>query len=129
MAFSWTEVRVSYLRENAGKLNTREIAEAPGTSITAILNMAARLKLSLRVRRTTREQAEEVYKLYTSQENITLRNIAIQTGLSPGIVSYVLYSASRKTKPGVGGHKRTRGGMPRSPGTTAGAVRQRSPVW
>ncbi|EBV7091072.1 hypothetical protein XU01_002291 [Salmonella enterica subsp. enterica serovar Oranienburg] len=92
MAFSWNKDRINYLRENAGKLRTREIAEGLGTNVTVIRNMAARLKLSLRVRGFTHEHVEEVHRLYASPENITVRNIAIQTGLSPGIVSYILYS-------------------------------------
>ncbi|EBD5992586.1 hypothetical protein CU954_16595 [Salmonella enterica] len=40
---------------------------------------------------------EEVHRLYGSPENITVRNIAIQTGLSPGIVSYILYSGRGTT--------------------------------
>ncbi|EHG4041248.1 hypothetical protein J4198_005074 [Salmonella enterica] len=97
MAFSWTEERMNYLRENAGKLSTREIADELGTNITVIRNMAARLKLSLRVRGVTREQEDEVYRLYESPENITVRNIATQTGLSVGAVSYLLYSGREKT--------------------------------
>ncbi|ENH3214827.1 Rrf2 family transcriptional regulator, partial [Salmonella enterica] len=84
MAFSWTEERMNYLRENAGKLSTREIADGLGTNITVIRNMAARLKLSLRIRSVTGEQVDEVYRLYESPENITVRNIATQTGLSAG---------------------------------------------
>ncbi|EMY6536934.1 hypothetical protein ABCJ02_003638 [Salmonella enterica] len=98
MAFSWTEERMNYLRENAGKLSTREIADELGTNITVIRNMAARLKLSLRVRGcVTREQVDEVYRLYALPENITVRNIATQTGLSVGAVSYLLYSGREKT--------------------------------
>lgn len=97
MIFSWTEERINYLRENAGKLSTREIADELGTNITVIRNMAARLKLSLRVRGVTREQVDEVYRLYALPENITVRNIATQTGLSPGAVSYLLYSGREKT--------------------------------
>ncbi|EBI6201059.1 hypothetical protein JS958_003076 [Salmonella enterica subsp. enterica serovar Infantis] len=97
MAFSWTKDQIDYLCENAGKLSAREIAEGLGTNVTVIRNMAARLKLSLRVRRFTDEHVVEVQKLYASPENITVRNIAIQTGLSPGIVSYILYSGREKT--------------------------------
>ncbi|EAA6844455.1 hypothetical protein GJ842_05510 [Salmonella enterica] len=99
MAFSWTEERMNYLRENAGKLSTREIADGLGTNITVIRNMAARLKLSLRIRSVTGEQVDEVYRLYESPENITVRNIATQTGLSAGAVSYILYSESEKRSP------------------------------
>ncbi|EKS5987658.1 hypothetical protein ACV2I9_22445 [Salmonella enterica subsp. enterica serovar Sandiego] len=73
------------------------MAEGLGTNVTVIRNMAARLKLSLRVRGFTPEQAEAVHRLYASPENTTVRNIAIQTGLSPGIVSYILYSGRVKT--------------------------------
>ncbi|EDX2836242.1 Rrf2 family transcriptional regulator [Salmonella enterica] len=97
MAFSWTEERMNYLRENAGKLSTREIADELGTNITVIRNMAARLKLSLRIRSVTGEQVDEVYRLYESPDNITVRNIATQTGLSAGAVSYLLYSGREKT--------------------------------
>ncbi|ECB3301586.1 hypothetical protein J9N36_002131 [Salmonella enterica] len=96
MAFSWTKDRINFLCENAGKLSTREIAEEMGTNVTVIRNMAARLKLSLRVRNFTDEHVEEVHKLYASPENITIRNIAIQTGLSPGVISYILYSGKKK---------------------------------
>lgn len=50
MVFSWTEERINDLRENAGKLKAREIAQALGTNTTVVRNMAVRLKLSLRVR-------------------------------------------------------------------------------
>ncbi|EAO2671035.1 hypothetical protein E2U79_08495 [Salmonella enterica] len=96
MAFSWTEERINYLRENVGKMSAREIADGLGTNITVVRNMATRLKLSLRVRRVTREQVDEVFRLYAGK--ITVRNIAIQTGLSPGAVSYILYSDNRQTK-------------------------------
>lgn len=97
MVFSWTEERIHYLHEHAGTLTSREIAEALGTNVTAVRNMAARLKLSLRVRGVTREQVDEVYRLYALPENITVRNIATQTGLSAGAVSYLLYSGREKT--------------------------------
>lgn len=99
MAFSWTEDRINYLRENAGKLTSREIAETLGTNITAVRNMAVRLKLSLRVKGYTREQVEKVRELYASRQGITVRDICGMTGLSYGVVSYILYTANRKTRP------------------------------
>lgn len=99
MAFSWTEDRINYLRENAGKLTSREIAEVLGTNITAVRNMAVRLKLSLRVKGYTREQVEKVRELYASRQGITVRDISGLTGLSYGVVSYILYTANRKTSP------------------------------
>ncbi|EGT7585097.1 hypothetical protein OP853_003495 [Salmonella enterica] len=96
MAFSWTKERINYLRENAGKLRAQEMAEGLGTNVTVIRNMAARLKLSLRVRGFTQEDVEVIHKLYASPENITVRNIAKQTGLSQGTVSYILYSGRDK---------------------------------
>ncbi|ELO0596707.1 TPA: hypothetical protein ACJGSF_002392 [Salmonella enterica subsp. enterica serovar Muenchen] len=99
MAFSWTEERINYLRENAGKLTSREIAEALGTNITAVRNMAVRLKLSLRVKGYTREQVETVCELYASRQGITVRDICGMTGLSYGVVSYIIYTANRKTRP------------------------------
>ncbi|EFS2649160.1 hypothetical protein HX362_001984 [Salmonella enterica] len=98
MAFFWTEERINYLRENAGKLTSRDIAEALGTNITAVRNMAVRLKLSLRVRGYTHEQADKVHELYASRGDISVREIAGKTGLSYGAVSYILYAASRKTR-------------------------------
>ncbi|AXC66840.1 hypothetical protein DOE63_15605 [Salmonella enterica subsp. diarizonae serovar 59:z10:-] len=98
MAFSWTEERINYLRENAGKLTSRDMAEALGTNITAVRNMAVRLKLSLRIRGYTYEQADKVHELYASRGDITVREIAGKTGLSYGAVSYILYSANRKTR-------------------------------
>ncbi|ECF3779785.1 hypothetical protein E3O66_20530 [Salmonella enterica subsp. enterica serovar Oslo] len=98
MAFSWTEERINYLRENAGKLTSRDMAEVLGTNITVVRNMAVRLKLSLRIRGYTYEQADKVHELYASREDITVREIAGVTGLSYGAVSYILYSANRKTR-------------------------------
>lgn len=98
MAFSWTEERVDYLRKNAGRLTSRDMAEALGTNITVVRNMAARLKLSLRMRGYTSEQADKVLELYESREDISVREIATKTGLSYGSVSYILYVASRKTR-------------------------------
>ncbi|HGB5011884.1 TPA: hypothetical protein ACIVL5_004976, partial [Salmonella enterica subsp. diarizonae serovar 61:r:-] len=98
VAFSWTEERINYLRENAGKLSAREIAEGLGTNTTAVRNMAVRLKLSLRVKGYTREQVEEVRELYASRQGITVRDISGMTGLSYGVVSYILYTANRKNR-------------------------------
>lgn len=98
MAFSWTEERVDYLQKNAGILTSREMAEALGTNITAVRNMATRLKLSLRVRGYTYEQADKVHELYASRGDISVREIAEKTGLSYGSVSYILYAANRKTR-------------------------------
>ncbi|EDY2188864.1 MarR family transcriptional regulator [Salmonella enterica subsp. enterica] len=99
MAFSWTEERIHYLHEHAGMLTSREIAEALGTNVTAVRNMAARLKLSLRVRGYTPEQADLVHELYATRGDISVREISAKTGLSYGAVSYILYAANRKTKP------------------------------
>ncbi|EEG5674310.1 MarR family transcriptional regulator [Salmonella enterica] len=99
MAFSWTEERIHYLHEHAGMLTSREIAEALGTNVTAVRNMAARLKLSLRVRGYTPEQADLVHELYATRGDISVREISAKTGLSYGAVSYILYAVSRKTKP------------------------------
>ncbi|EBE9836189.1 hypothetical protein V8G22_004824 [Salmonella enterica] len=99
MVFSWTEERIHYLHEHAGTLTSREIAEALGTNVTAVRNMAARLKLSLRVRGYTSGQADQVYELYASRGDISVREISAKTGLSYGAVSYILYAANRKTKP------------------------------
>ncbi len=98
MAFSWTKERINYLRENAGKLNTREIADALGTNITAVRNMAVRLKLSLRVRGYTVEQMGKVRELYATREDISIREISRLTGLAHGVVSYILYASDRKTR-------------------------------
>ncbi|HAF5678485.1 TPA: hypothetical protein G8N93_003067 [Salmonella enterica] len=99
MAFSWTEERINYLRENAGKLKAREIADALGTNITAVRNMAVRLELSLRVPGYTHEQVEAVRELYASQGDISVREISRLTGLTHGVVSYILYASDRKTRP------------------------------
>lgn len=99
MVFSWTEGRINYLRENAGKLKAREIAEALGTNITVVRNMAVRLKLSLRVRGYTHEQVEMVRELYASREDISIREISRLTGLAHGVVSYILYASNRTTRP------------------------------
>ncbi|ECT1021879.1 TPA: hypothetical protein H2A59_001774 [Salmonella enterica] len=98
MAFSWTEERIHYLRENAGKLKAREIADALGTDITAVRNMAVRLKLSLRVTGYTHEQVEAVRELYASQGDISIREISRLTGLAHGVVSYILYDSNRKKR-------------------------------
>lgn len=98
MAFSWTEERINYLRENAGRLRTAEIAEALGTNITAVRNMAVRLQLSLRIRGYTMEQAEKVRELYATREDISIREISQLTGLAYGVVSYILYTSDRKTR-------------------------------
>lgn len=97
MAFSWTEERINYLRENAGRVKVREIAEALGTNITVVRNMAVRLKLSLRVRGYTHEQVEKVRELYASQGDISIREISRLTGLPDSTVGYILYAANRKT--------------------------------
>ncbi|EAN8326411.1 hypothetical protein RD136_002498 [Salmonella enterica] len=99
MAFSWTKERIHYLHEHAGMLTSREIADALGTNITAVRNMAARLKLSLRIRGYTYEQADQVRELYASRRDISVREISAKTGVSYGAVSYILYSANRKTNP------------------------------
>ncbi|EAA7556580.1 hypothetical protein AIV36_28120, partial [Salmonella enterica] len=99
MVFSWTEERIHYLHEHAGTLASREIAEALGTNVTAVRNMAARLKLSLRVRGYTSGQADQVHELYASRGDISVREISAKTGLSYGAVSYILYAANRKKKP------------------------------
>ncbi|ECA3795600.1 hypothetical protein FPE53_26510 [Salmonella enterica subsp. enterica] len=99
MAFSWTEERIHYLHEHAGMLTSREIAEALGTNVTAVRNMAARLRLSLRIRGYTYGQADQVHKLYASRGGVSVRDISAKTGLSYGTVSYILYAANRKTKP------------------------------
>ncbi|EHP5749372.1 hypothetical protein KMX18_004693 [Salmonella enterica] len=99
MAFSWTEERINYLHEHAGTLTSREIAEALGTNVTAVRNMAARLKLSLRIRGYTPEQADLVHELYATRGVVSVRDISEKMGLSYGAVSYILYAANRKTKP------------------------------
>lgn len=99
MAFSWTEERIKYLRENAGMLRAAEIAEALGTNLTVVRNMAVRLKLSLRVRGYTHEQVEKVRELYAAGGDISLRDISRLTGLAHSVVSYILYTSGRKTRP------------------------------
>ncbi|EBR6512339.1 hypothetical protein QAA20_002594 [Salmonella enterica] len=99
MAFSWTEEKIHYLREHAGNLTSREIAVTLGTNVTAVRNMAARLKLSLRIRRYTYEQAEKVREMYASRGDVPVREISEKTGLSHGTVSYILYAANRKVRP------------------------------
>ena len=49
MAFIWNDESLAILRENAGILTTEQIAQLLHTNITAVRNMAYRLKLSLRV--------------------------------------------------------------------------------
>ncbi|EDS7590153.1 hypothetical protein AAQ05_005655 [Salmonella enterica subsp. diarizonae] len=99
MAFAWMEEQINYLRENAGKLKAREIADALGTNITAVRNMAVRLKLSLRVPGYTHEQVEAVRGLYASQGDISIREISRLTGLAHDVVSYILYTSGRKMRP------------------------------
>nr|QLG02788.1 hypothetical protein pE0272_2_00046 [Escherichia coli] len=48
MAFIWNDESLAILRENAGILTTEQIAQLLHTNITAVRNMAYRLKLSLR---------------------------------------------------------------------------------
>lgn len=99
MAFSWTEERINYLRENAGKLKVAEIAVALGTNITVVRNMAVRQKLSLRVRGYTKEQMDQVRELYASGEELSIRDICRLTGLAYSVVSYIIYANNRKAKP------------------------------
>ncbi|HGI9866717.1 TPA: hypothetical protein ACJVS1_004265 [Salmonella enterica subsp. enterica serovar Montevideo] len=94
MAFSWTEERINYLRENAGKLKAREIAEALGTNITTVRNIGG-----LRIPGYTHEQVEAVRGLYASRGDISIREISRLTGLAHGVVSYILYTSGRKTRP------------------------------
>ncbi|HAK6119880.1 TPA: hypothetical protein H2R31_005048 [Salmonella enterica] len=96
MAFSWTEERIAYLRENAGKVKTRELAEALGTNITAVRNMAVRLRLSLRVKGYSDEQAGKVRELYYSEPGMTARTISSLTGLPYSVVCYILYASSAR---------------------------------
>lgn len=98
MAFSWTEERVKYLQESAGRLKTQEIAASLGTNITTVRNKAVRLRLCLRVPAFTQAQAETVRELYALQDEISVRDIATLTGLSCAIVGYILYSRNRKTR-------------------------------
>lgn len=135
MVFSWTEERIHYLHEHAGTLTSREIAEALGTNVTAVRNMAARLKLSLRVRGVTREQVDEVYRLYALPENITVRNIATQTGLSAGLSAIFFIRAGKRQHHGTTGwsililkQRRAKGSASRRRWlTSAGPCRKRWP--
>ncbi len=45
MAFIWNDESLAILRENAGILTTEQIAQLLHTNITAVRNMAYRLKL------------------------------------------------------------------------------------
>lgn len=74
MAFIWNDESLAILRENAGILTTEQIAQLLHTNITAVRNMAYRLKLSLRVtaynhRRIAQVQARDVESQRDRGEN------------------------------------------------------------
>ena len=97
MIFIWTEERMNFLRENAGKLRSEEIALALGTTTTVVRNRAARAKLSLRVRGYTPEQMEQVRALYASGKKHSIRNISMLTGVNYSAVVYIIYAGKRGT--------------------------------
>ena len=67
MAFIWNDESLAILRENAGILTTEQIAQLLHTNITAVRNMAYRLKLSLRVTAYNHRRIAQVQALYASE--------------------------------------------------------------
>lgn len=97
MAFIWNDESLAILRENAGILTTEQIAQLLHTNITAVRNMAYRLKLSLRVTAYNHRRIAQVQALYAS-ETLSLKEIAAKTGLTTSTVQYIVYVKS-KNKP------------------------------
>lgn len=97
MAFIWNDESLAILRENAGILTTEQIAQLLHTNITAVRNMAYRLKLSLRVTAYNHRRIAQVQALYAS-ETLSLKEIAAKTGLTASTVQYIVYVKS-KNKP------------------------------
>lgn len=97
MAFIWNDESLAILRENAGILTTEQIAQLLHTNITAVRNMAYRLKLSLRVTAYNHRRIAQVQALYAS-ETLSLKEIAAKTGLTVSTVQYIVYVKS-KNKP------------------------------
>ncbi|UGD32691.1 hypothetical protein LQT59_26705 (plasmid) [Escherichia coli] len=79
---------------NAGILTTEQIAQLLHTNITAVRNMAYRLKLSLRVTAYNHRRIAQVQALYAS-ETLSLKEIAAKTGLTASTVQYIVYVKSK----------------------------------
>lgn len=94
MAFIWTDKKLSFLRSSAGILTTSQIAGKLNTNITVVRNMAYRLNLHLRVPKYNEKDIERVQALYESPENLSLKEIAKKTGLTPSTLHYILYVKS-----------------------------------
>ncbi|MEZ6855420.1 hypothetical protein LQT91_25425 (plasmid) [Escherichia coli] len=94
MAFIWNDESLAILRENAGILTTEQIAQLLHTNITAVRNMAYRLKLSLRVTAYNHRRIAQVQALYAS-ETLSLKEIAAKTGLTASTVQYIVYVKSK----------------------------------
>ena len=82
MAFIWNDESLALLRENAGVLSTQHIAQMLCTNVTVVRNMAYRLKLSLRVSAYSQKRIQQVQALYESDEPLTMKEIAVRTGLT-----------------------------------------------
>ena len=89
MAFIWNDESLAILRENAGILTTEQIAQLLHTNITAVRNMAYRLKLSLRVTAYNHRRIAQDQALYAS-ETLSLKEIAAKTGLTASTVQYIV---------------------------------------
>ncbi|HBU6573717.1 TPA: hypothetical protein MC588_003191 [Citrobacter amalonaticus] len=91
MAFIWNDESLALLRENAGVLSTQHIAQMLCTNVTVVRNMAYRLKLSLRVSAYSQKRIQQVQALYESDEPLTMKEIAVRTGLTFSTVQYIVY--------------------------------------
>ncbi|MDE5206214.1 hypothetical protein PYX06_14590 [Citrobacter amalonaticus] len=91
MAFIWNDESLALLCENAGVLSTQHIAQMLCTNVTVVRNMAYRLKLSLRVSAYNQKRIQQVQALYESDEPLTLKEIAVRTGLTFSTVQYIVY--------------------------------------
>lgn len=89
--FIWTRDNLDFLRNNAGRLPTKILAEKLNTTPMVIRNRAYRMKLSLKVPSYSHSDVLLVRRLYESGNKYTLQEIAEETGLTAGVVQYILY--------------------------------------
>ncbi|HFZ1002447.1 TPA: hypothetical protein ACIJRN_000981 [Klebsiella aerogenes] len=89
--FIWTRENLDFLRNSAGRLPTKILAEKLNTTPMVIRNRAYRMKLSLKVPSYSHSDVLLVRRLYESGNKYTLQEIAEETGLTAGVVQYILY--------------------------------------
>ncbi|EAS1999936.1 hypothetical protein AX334_23665 [Salmonella enterica] len=95
--FIWTRENLDFLRNNAGRLPTKILTEKLNTTPMVIRNRAYRMKLSLKVPSYSHSDVLLVRRLYESGNKYTLKEIAEETGLTAGVVQYILYVKLNKT--------------------------------